>query len=174
MVLFFQYLISNIQYQVCYTKGVTATGHAIIGTSLAAIIPNPVIGIPVAILSHVFADAFPHWDTGTNMKKKSKAEFVIGSFIDLGISFFVPFILTAYLFPQTSLVYVYIMVIAAQGLDWVSAPSVFLGWKFPPITWSLTIQKMFDNRLDKPRGVIYQVVALVSIVTLSLVLYRIS
>lgn len=152
----------------------TATGHAIIGTSLAAIIPNPLIGIPLAILSHIFADAFPHWDTGTNMKKKSKLEFVIGSFIDLGISFFVPFILAVYLFPQTSLLYVYIMVIAAQGLDWASAPSVFLGWKFAPITWSNAIQKMFDNRLDKPKGIIYQVVALVSIVALSLVVYRIS
>lgn len=152
----------------------TATGHAIIGTSLAAIIPNPLIGIPVAIFSHVLADAFPHWDTGTNMKKKSRAEFVIGSFIDLGISLFVPFILSVYLFPQTSLLYVYIMVIAAQGLDWASAPSVFLGWKFPPITWSNAIQKMFDNRLDKPKGIIYQVIALLAIIVISLALYRIS
>lgn len=45
----------------------TATGHAIMGTALAAAIPNPYLGIPIAILSHIACDAFPHWDTGTNM-----------------------------------------------------------------------------------------------------------
>ncbi|MBP6882027.1 MAG: hypothetical protein KBC15_00545 [Candidatus Levybacteria bacterium] len=152
----------------------TATGHAIIGTSLAAIIPNPLIGIPVAILSHVFADAFPHWDTGTNMKKKSKAEFVIGSFIDLGLSFFFPFILYVYLFPQTSLLYIYIMVIAAQGFDWASAPYLFLNWKFPPFSWAIYLQRTFDNKLDKPRGVIYQIIALICVITISASIYHLS
>jgi len=152
----------------------TATGHAIIGTSLAAIIPNPFIGIPVAILSHVFADAFPHWDTGTNMKKKSKTEFVIGSFIDLGLSFFLPFILSVYFFPQTSLLYIYSMVIAAQGFDWASAPYLFLDWKFPPFSWAISLQRTFDNKLDKPRGLIYQIIALLCIVTISVTIYQIS
>jgi membrane-bound metal-dependent hydrolase YbcI (DUF457 family) len=46
----------------------TATGHAIIGVAIAATIPNPFIAVPIAIGSHILADIFPHWDTGTNRK----------------------------------------------------------------------------------------------------------
>lgn len=135
----------------------TATGHALIGLALAAQIPNPLIGIPLAIVSHIAADAFPHWDTGTNMKKKSKMEFVIGSFVDLGLSLSLPFIILAFFFPTVSPIYTFFMIIAAQGFDWGTAPYIFLNWKFPPFTWFYDAQKHFDNRLDKPWGIIGQV-----------------
>lgn len=135
----------------------TATGHAITGTVLAAIIPNPFIGIPVAILSHIACDAFPHWDTGTNMRKYPRRQFIIGSFVDLGISLIVPFFLITSLFPQTDLFYTYTMVISAQGMDWISAPYNFLRWNFPPFNTMHKFQKLFDNRLDKPWGIIAQV-----------------
>lgn len=136
----------------------TATGHAVLGLALAAAIPYPLVGIPVAIMSHVAADAFPHWDTGTNVKKnnptsrKTRSRFVIESFIDLGISLTIPYLLLLWLFPSLDILYAYAMVIAAQGLDWASAPYVFLGFKFPPFTWVISLQKSFDHRLDKPWG----------------------
>jgi len=74
----------------------TATGHAVMGVALAAAIPNPWIGIPIAIISHIACDAFPHWDTGTNMQMnnkkstKTRSRFVIESFIDLFLSFSLP------------------------------------------------------------------------------------
>ena len=49
----------------------TATAHALIGASLAVKITNPYIGLPLAIASHFVADMIPHWDAGTNHKKKS-------------------------------------------------------------------------------------------------------
>lgn len=134
----------------------TATGHALIGLALAAQIPNPVIGIPLAIISHIAADAFPHWDTGTNIKKKSKLKFVAGSFLDLGISFVLPFLLLFLFFPTLNPLYAFIMIIAAQGFDWGTAPYVFLKWQFPPFSWIYSAQKAFDHRLDKPWGVIGQ------------------
>ncbi len=145
----------------------TATGHALIGLALAAQIPNPMIGIPVAIISHIAADAFPHWDTGTTMHKKSKRTFVIQSFIDLGISFLLPLFLLFYLFPETNIFYAFVMILAAQGFDWGSAPFVFLGWKFPPFTWFNSAQKSFDHKLDKPWGVIGQVVIIIFLLTLA-------
>lgn len=138
----------------------TATGHALIGLALAAQITNPFIGIPLAIISHIAADAFPHWDTGTTMHKKSKRKFVIQSFIDLGISFILPFFLLIYLFPQTNLYYAFVMIIAAQGFDWGAAPLNFLGWNFPPFSWVHAAQKSFDHKLDKPWGIIGQVAIL--------------
>lgn len=148
----------------------TATGHAILGVSLAATISEPIIGIPLAIISHVAADAFPHWDTGTNMRKKSKEEFMIGSFIDVGFSLILPYFLFHYLFPSVSLVYGYTTVIAAQGLDWATAPYVFLKWQFPPFTWVYNLQKSFDHRLDKPWGIITQVSILLLFLILAYIL----
>lgn len=142
----------------------TGTGHAIIGTVLAAQFSNPVIGIPVAILSHLAADAFPHWDTGTNMKKKSRQALWIQSLLDVGISMIVPFFLIQYIAPETNLVYLYTMVIAAQLFDWGAFPYVFLYQKYPPFTWSYNIQLPFDNRLDKPWGIILQALALLLLI----------
>lgn len=147
----------------------TATGHALIGLALAAQIPNPIVGIPVAIISHIAADAFPHWDTGTTMRKKSKRKFVTQSFIDLGISFVLPLILLYYFFPQTNPVYAFIMIIAAQGFDWATAPLIFLGWKFPPFTWFQAAQRSFDHKLDKPWGVIGQIAVIIILLSLAII-----
>ena len=144
----------------------TATGHAIMGLALAASIPNPFLGIPIAILSHVACDAFPHWDTGTNMKsnkpstKKTRGQFIAQSFIDLGVSFTLPFILLLTLFQNVNPIYAYIMIISAQGLDWLSAPRVFLRLDIPPFTWAYSLQGKFDHRLDKPWGIIGQIIIL--------------
>lgn len=146
----------------------TATGHAVIGTVIAASIPNPVLAIPIAVASHIAADLFPHWDTGTNKKLKSRQEFVAESFADLGLSFVAPLLMVTFLFPETNLIYTYIMVIAAQGFDWASAPFVFLKIENPPIfKWFYRFQKSFDNRLDKPWGVIGQVAVLVALVVVA-------
>lgn len=162
MILFY-ILVKRFFYNDILYLTMTATGHALIGLALAASIPDPRIGIPIAILSHVACDAFPHWDTGTNMKsnkpssKKTRSQFIIQSFIDLGISFILPFILLITFFQTVNPIYAYIMIICAQGLDWVSAPRVFLRWNIPPFTWAYSLQGTFDHRLDKPWGIIGQV-----------------
>lgn len=38
----------------------TATAHAIIGTVIAAKVGNPVLAVPIALASHIIADAIPH------------------------------------------------------------------------------------------------------------------
>lgn len=151
----------------------TATGHAMMGLALAALIPNPLIGIPIAFVSHVACDAFPHWDTGTNMKsnnpktKKTRGRFVVESFFDLGLSFALPFVLLLTIFQDVSPIYAFIMILSAQGLDWLSAPRVFLRWDIPPFNWAYTLQGTFDHRLDKPWGIIGQIAILVSFLWLA-------
>jgi len=151
----------------------TATGHAMIGLALAALIPDPVLGIPIAILSHVACDAFPHWDTGTNMKsnkptsQKTRRRFVIESFIDLGVSFVLPLILLLTIFESLNPLYAYIMVISAQGLDWLSSPRVFLKWNLPPFTWAYSLQGKFDHRLDQPWGIVGQIAVVLFFISLA-------
>jgi hypothetical protein len=148
----------------------TATGHAVIGVAIAAVFPDPIVAIPIAFLSHIAADAFPHWDAGTNRSKKPSKRFVNEAFFDLGLSYVLTFVLVTFLFPETNLLYAYAIVIAAQFLDWASAPYVFLKITKPPFFyWAYKFQKKFDNRLDRPWGIIGQVSVLVAIILVALI-----
>ncbi len=50
----------------------TATNHAVTGAVIAASISNPVIGLPLALLSHFVLDALPHFGAHTVAPAKSK------------------------------------------------------------------------------------------------------
>jgi membrane-bound metal-dependent hydrolase YbcI (DUF457 family) len=53
----------------------TATAHALIGGAIAASIPNPALGLPLAAISHPLVDMIPHWDFGLGWRKKKKVLF---------------------------------------------------------------------------------------------------
>ncbi len=146
-------------------RTMTATGHAVIGTVIAVTVSNPVLAIPLAVASHVAADLFPHWDPGTNRNKKSDERFFKDGLIDVSMSFIITFLLINFVFPQVDLIYAYLIVFAAQFFDWASSPYMFFNIKNPPIFhWFYKFQKTFDNRLDKPWGIIGQVAVLVGLV----------
>jgi hypothetical protein len=145
----------------------TATGHALIGTVIAAKIGNPALAIPIALGSHFLADALPHWDTGTNREKKSKTRFVVESTIDLLLGFILSWVLIVLLFPSTNLLYAFIIIIVSQLPDWLTAPYLFLDWKFPPFTWIYEFQKKFDTEKQLPWGIINQVVVVVGLILLA-------
>jgi hypothetical protein len=145
----------------------TATGHALIGTVIAAKIGNPALAIPIALGSHFLADALPHWDTGTNREKKSKTRFVVESTIDLLLGFILSWVLIVLLFPSTNLLYAFIIIIVSQLPDWLTAPYLFLDWKFPPFTWIYELQKKFDTEKQLPWGFINQVVVVVGLILLA-------
>lgn len=144
----------------------TATGHAIIGTVIAAKIGNPALAIPIALGSHFVADAFPHWDTGYHREHKSKEKFLIQSAIDVLISFVLSYTLIQLFFPQTNLAYAFLIIIVAQLPDWLTAPYLFFNLNFFPFSTVYKLQKSCDHRLGMPWGVINQVVILVAIVIL--------
>lgn len=148
----------------------TATGHAVIGTLIAAKIANPLLAIPLALVSHIAADAFPHWDTATNRLEKGKKRVLIDTVFDVGFSFYVSYLLITLLFPQTPLSYAFLMVIAAQALDWLMAPYYFFAINIPPFTWAYNFQKLFDHPLKQPWGVINQVAVLLLLIFLAKVI----
>jgi hypothetical protein len=144
----------------------TATGHALIGTVIAAKVGNPLLAVPIALGSHFLADAIPHWDTGTNREKKSKPRFVAETIADVILGFVLSWILLTWLFPSTNLLYAFIMIIVSQLPDWITAPYLFLNWDFPPFSWSYEFGKKFDIEQDLPWGMINQVVALIAVIFL--------
>ena len=142
----------------------TATGHALIGTVIAAKIGNPVLAVPIAIASHFLADALPHWDTGYHRESKSKRKFFIESFLDVIVGFLLSYALIIGFFPSTNLSYAFLIVIMAQLPDWLTAPYLFFDMKFAPFCWVYNMQKKFDTTLDLPWGFINQVAAVTAVI----------
>ena len=142
----------------------TATGHAIIGTVIAAKIGDPLIAVPLAVASHFLADALPHWDTSYHREQKSKKKFFIQSFADVAVGFAASYALIIAFFPETNLAYAFLMILAAQAPDWLTAPYLFFNMKFAPFTWVYKMQKVFDSHLGMPWGFINQVAVVSSII----------
>ncbi len=145
----------------------TATGHAVLGTIIAAKVGNPALAIPLAIASHIAADIFPHWDTATNKAKKGLKRVIVDSFIDLIFGFLLSYTIVFFLFPQTNLLYVLFLVLVSQGLDWLMLPYYLLNINFPLFKWAYKFQKSLNHDLDKPWGIINQIAVLVLIVILA-------
>lgn len=145
----------------------TATGHAVIGTIIAAKIGNPALAIPLAIASHFVADFLPHWDTGFHREQKSKGKFFLQSVIDVLTGFVVSYILIQVFFPTTSTEYAFLIVVMAQLPDWLTAPYLFFDLKYPPFIWIYKLQKIFDRPYEMPWGFMNQVAILAAIVILA-------
>ncbi|OGH07771.1 MAG: hypothetical protein A2171_01065 [Candidatus Levybacteria bacterium RBG_13_35_9] len=142
----------------------TATGHAIIGTVIAAKIGDPLLAAPLALASHFLADALPHWDTGYHREQKSKTKFFIQSVADVAVGFAASYALIVAFFPGTNLAYAFFMILVAQAPDWLTAPYLFLDMKFAPFSWFYKTQKLFDTHLGMPWGFINQVAIVSSVI----------
>lgn len=145
----------------------TATAHALIGTILASQIPNPLIAVPIAILSHIPADIIPHWDAGTHEDTKKRSLIRNEAIIDVVLGFFVSYLLAYFLFPETNLIYIFIMINASLLLDWLSAPCYFFKWRIFPFKQVCSFQQAHNHKLDKPWGIITQVIVVVGMLVIA-------
>jgi len=145
----------------------TATGHALVGTVIAAKVGNPALAIPIAIASHFLCDALPHWDTGYAREKESKRRFVATTAIDVVLGFVLSYLVIILFFPTTNLLYAFVIIIMAQLPDWLTAPYLFLDWNFPPFTWIYECQKKFDSSIGLPWGIVNQVVVVIALLILA-------
>lgn len=55
-----------------------ATAHTLVAGAIAAKIGNPALALPLSFASHFILDSIPHWDFGTNWRKRTK--FATGAF----------------------------------------------------------------------------------------------
>jgi len=47
-----------------------STPHILVGSAIINIIPNPLISLPIAFLSHFLLDFMPHWDFKITLKPR--------------------------------------------------------------------------------------------------------
>lgn len=144
----------------------TATGHAIIGTVIAAKIGNPALAIPIAFASHFVADSLPHWDTGYHRKQKGRTSFFFQSAADVLIGFLASYAIIRVFFPGTDLIYAFLIILVAQSPDWLTAPYLFFDWNIPPFNWMYKLQKLFDTHMGMPWGFINQVAIVAAVIIL--------
>lgn len=145
----------------------TATAHAVVGVVLAAAIPNPLIGIPIAILSHIPIDLIPHWDAGTHFDKKTGRQLFWEAFLDVCVGYFVAYAVLFIFFPQTNLIYAFFMIFAAQFLDYLPTPYYMFNIKNKLFKTFFDLSDRFNSKLDKPWGIVTQVAFLTSIIVIA-------
>lgn len=129
--------------------------HAIIGATIAKIVPNPYLGLPLSLISHFIGDLIPHWDLNTRHFKKTKMRIVITSLLDAGIGFIIGYTIFSSHVPAW---YLLVMMWIAQLPDWIEAPYHVFDWNFPPFSSIKRLQSLVHNKLDLPWGLITQLV----------------
>lgn len=135
----------------------TSITHALIGASIAAKTNNPYVAAPVALGLHFVADLIPHWDLGTNHRKRPK--WVTGSLaivetliaLTIGIFLFLPYVPSS-----TTLV---VAIIFSLLPDWIEAPYHILKPNAPKFLYYLyKPQSVLHARAQLPWGMVTQVV----------------
>lgn len=132
----------------------TATAHAIVGGAIAAVVPDPSIGIPLAAFSHPILDLIPHWDFGWGWKKKSKVLLFAQTSADLLFGLVVTYFLFA---SYVDNLYLTITVFLSLSWDFLQAPYWLLGWKFMPFSTFYNVQHGMNGKIKLPWGILTQV-----------------
>lgn len=148
----------------------TATGHALIGTVIAAKIGNPALAVPLALASHFAVDALPHWDTSYHRRQKSRAKFFFQTLADFLLGLILSYGLIIFFFPKTDLTYAFIMILVSQSPDWLTAPYLFFNWDFAPFNIMYKLQKLFDTHMAMPWGLVNQVAIVTAVIILGRIL----
>ena len=138
----------------------TATTHALVGGIIAATVPNPALGLSLALISHPILDIIPHWDFGWGWRKKSKSKLLIESSLDLLFGIVVSFVLFG---QHVALWYFLAAVILSEIWDLLEAPYWFFQWKFFPFGFIYKFQSGLQGKLKLPGGVITQLVSVAGI-----------
>lgn len=141
-----------------------ATPHALVGALIAEKVGNPAIGIPVAFFSHFLFDLVPHWDWGWHpgetvsriIDPTKKKQIFIESTLDVMIGF----ILTYAIFGnRVNTTYLFFMILAAQGPDWLTVPYWLFRKNFFPLNLVVAAQHKLQLHARLPWGLLNQAAA---------------
>ena len=137
----------------------TLVAHSLIAASIVSKISNPVLGIPIVLVSHFAADKVPHWDVMTQ-KGKSNHKIARDTLIDILLGFVLAG--AFFVFKQNiNPVYFFSAIFISQLPDLLEAPYVIPQLKNPVSTFVYQFQHYihdlwFDARLPAPWGIITQ------------------
>jgi hypothetical protein len=134
----------------------TAASHALIGAAIAARVTNPIIGLPLAFLSHFLADLTPHWDFSTNKNLKGSRRFFYEAAFDVILGFAIVW----YVFSNIPVhpAYLIAAILVAQLPDWIEeAPKLAFNYEGFPVNVIHKIQHTLHWKLRLPWGLVTQI-----------------
>jgi len=139
--------------------------HAIIGATIASKIPNPLISLPLAFLSHFLVDLIPHWNPSlyTEMEKENKPSNASKKIIilDVILSLTAGFLIASFFLPDFKKAFFIILAcFAAVFLDVIEGFYFFLGVKNKYLIKLIEFQHNHQGRAKKTPGLIIQTITI--------------
>lgn len=140
----------------------TLTAHSIVAAAIVSKVSNPVVGLPLVLVSHFVFDKLPHWDVMTN-KDKNREQIIQGTVVDIVLGFVSAGIFFFVIRPGLNPAYFFSAVTLSQLPDWLEAPYVLPHIKNPVSTFAYSFQHFvhdlwFDARLEAPWGIVTQAI----------------
>ena len=125
------------------------TPHGLVGMAIVAAIPNPLVSLPLAFLSHFAVDMLPHW----NWRPDARPLSLLGIVLDLILLE----ILTVYFVAYSSQP----LTLAAGSFfailpDLLEAPHIFFGFNNHYLQKLYTFQKSIQNNVPALPGILTQ------------------
>jgi len=140
--------------------------HALIAASVAKLIPDPIIGLPLSIVLHFLGDLFPHWDFRTRKTKRSKLNIIFISLSDAFIGYTLGFLIFRSFVP---LPYLFAIMIIGQLPDWLEAPYHIFDFNFPPFSSVKKLQSKLHNKQNLPWGLINQIIVVLVFILIAFI-----
>lgn len=97
----------------------TATAHALVAGAIASHIPNPALAVLLSFASHFIMDAVPHWDMGTNWRKRTKRTTGLLALADTLVGITVTYFFFS---GKVALLPLVSCILAAELPDWLETP----------------------------------------------------
>jgi hypothetical protein len=140
--------------------------HAVVGATIAVLIPNPAIAIPLALASHFAMDLYPHWNPHIDREIKRYGHLSIPTSLflwaDSGTALVIGFALANHVLPNiTQSSNILLCCFMAVFPDVVEIPLVLFHQKWPWLKKYADLLSQFQFRLPAPAGVYTQLLVLV-------------
>ncbi len=133
-----------------------STPHILVGGAIVKAIPNPLISLPLAFLSHFLFDFIPHWDFKIALKPKP----LLAAFVDYAIGLTLLYVLSVDQIDQTLIILGGIM---ATVPDFMIGSVRVLHWKIfnlPPLNHLNNFHIDIQNRVNIFLGSIFSIVTM--------------
>ncbi len=141
------------------------TPHVALGAAIAVAIPNPLISIPLAFVSHFILDMTPHWNPHLNTETKkygyltNKTLFIIG--LDIACAITLVGFIAYHALPNSSLFFnILLTSFASVSPDIVEGPYFLFGYKTRLIDAWIKFQKSIQTDANFFWGMSTQILTL--------------
>ncbi len=135
-----------------------STPHILVGGAIVKFIPNPLISLPLAFLSHFLFDFIPHWD----FKISLKPNLLLSAFADYAIGLSLIFWLSL---GDVDQLVILLGGISATLPDFVLGSQRVLNLKFLEI-WPLNLMNNFhmeiQNRVSVFWGLVFSIITILA------------